>query len=378
MKIEAVQSYVSGDLHFVQIFTDTGLVGLGQSAMWAYPRATEAVVDKISGYLLGKDPFTLEHHWQALYRMGPFRGAALSSAVSAIDIALWDIKAQSFEVPIYEILGGKYRDKVRLCLPVSASTAVDIVKAAVEGKAQGFTVLKLDPICDGFQDLSHARVVNDALDLVAEVRSEVGRDVDLILELHRKLTPLQAIGFLEGVAKYTPLFCEDPIQIDSLAQQAALARKVTVPIGNGERLHTIWEFNELLEAGGPQYLRPDIGLAGGFSHLRKIAAIGEARHSAVVTHNFLGPALTAASVHFDVTTPNFVSQEYNIRDEDAASHPALTSTLVREGGFFLAPQGPGLGVTLDPDKLSADCYLGYVGALAAAPLRDDGSVIFAV
>src|SRR5439155_25851 len=140
--------------------------------------------------------------------------------------------------------------------------------------------------------------------------------VDVIIEMHRKLTPLQALPVSEACGQFRPLFVEDPIQIDSIQSQAEIARRLTVPFANGERLHTIWEFRELLVAGGSQYLRPDVGLAGGLTHVKKIAALAESFHAAVVTHNFLGPVLTAASVHLDVSIPKFVVQEYSKVDED--------------------------------------------------------------
>lgn len=146
----------------------------------------------------------------------------------------------------------------------------------------------------------------------------------------------------------------------------------------GERLHTIWEFKELLAQGSSQYVRPDLGLAGGFTQVRKIAALAEAQHSAVVTHNFLGPVITAASIHLDVSIPNFVIQEYRTSDEDPTVHPALTSTLKREGGYMLTPAEPGLGVTLDPAALLDDAYNDFVGDIAQAPIRADGSIAAAV
>src|SRR5207253_8935574 len=136
-------------------------------------------------------------------------------------------------------------------------------------------------------------------------------DVDIIIELHRKLTPLQALPVIEAIAQFNPLFVEDAIQIDSIVSQAEVARRVSTPMANGELLHTIWEFRELLVHGGSQYVRPDVGLAGGLTHCKKIAALAEAFHAAVVTHNFLGPVLTAASVHLDISIPNFIVQEYS-------------------------------------------------------------------
>jgi galactonate dehydratase len=170
------------------------------------------------------------------------------------------------------------------------------------------------------------------------------------------------------------LFVEDPIQIDSIQSQADIARRLTSPIANGERLSSIWEFRELLVGGGSQYVRPDVGLAGGLSHVKKIAALAESFHAAVVTHNFLGPVLTAASVHLDVSIPNFVVQEYSKVDEQRAA--AFPGTLQRQGGYLPVPEAPGLGVKIDDAKLAE---LGRPMLNPTdLPLRADGSVAYAV
>ncbi|WP_240974614.1 mandelate racemase/muconate lactonizing enzyme family protein [Crystallibacter degradans] len=361
-------------MHFITVHTDTGLVGLGQSACWAYPSSVHAMMDQFRDYLQGEDPLRIERHHQHLYRMGPFRGAVLSAAVSAIDIALWDIASQFRQAPVFELLGGAYRDQVRLCrLLLTPETPDSMLDAVKDAAARAYTAVKFDPFLPGYHRNSAARTHHDCIELVSQVRSAVGPDIDILLELHRKLTPLEAMPIIESLGQFRPLFVEDAIQIDSISTQAELARRTQVPMANGERLHTIWEFAELLEQGGPQYLRPDPGLAGGFTGLRKIAALGEAHHSAIVTHNFLGPVLTAASVHFDLATPNVVLQEYVETDEDSNIHPALTTTLVRDGGYMQAPEGIGLGVTLEPELLTEESYLGFFGNFTHPRLRPDGS-----
>ena len=169
-----------------------------------------------------------------------------------------------------------------------------------------------------------------------------------------------------------PLFVEDPIQIDSIISQGEIARRVTVPIANGERMHSIWEFRELLSHGGPQYVRPDVGLAGGLSHCKKIAAVAESYHCAVVTHNFLGPVLTAASVHLDTCIPNFVTQEYSKNDE-APENRVFKTVLNREGGYLPIPEAPGLGVELDETLLKTATHESR--DLTQVPsIRADGSI----
>ena len=375
LKIAEVESLLVGGSQLVRITTESGLVGHGQTACWGYPNAVHEVVKTFRGYLIGQDPFRTEHHWQYLYRVAPFRGSVLSGAVSAVDIALWDIKAQHFHVPVWELLGGKCREKVRLHLLMGGATPEDVHKRAKEAAAEGFTAVKFDPVPNGFGDMTLDALVTAVTERMAAARDAVKGDVDIILELHRKLTPLQALPVATAVARFNPLFIEDPVQIDSIQSQGEIARRITSPLANGERMHSIWEFRELLAATGPQYVRPDIGLAGGFTHLKKIAAVAESFHCAVVTHNFLSPLLTAASVHFDVSIPNFLTQEYSKADEGDVS-AAFPGTLQREGGYIPAPEGPGLGVRVDEAMLES------VGRKMWDPLRNplraDGSVLYAV
>jgi galactonate dehydratase len=245
-------------------------------------------------------------------------------------------------------------------------------RAAAE---EGFTAIKFDPIPAGFQDMTLEGLVAAVVERVAAAREAVGKDVDLITEFHRKLTPLQAVPVAEAIARFHPLFIEDPIQIDSIQSQAEIARRISSALANGERMHSIWEFRELLVYGGSQYVRPDVGLAGGLTHCKKIAAIAESFHAAVVTHNFLGPVLTAASVHLDVSIPNFVVQEYSKADEGPVA-TAFPGALKRTGGYLPVPDAPGLGVKLDEARLKE------VGRPLwdpmRNPLRADGSVAYAV
>ena len=375
MRIADVESLVIGGGQFVRVTTDNGLVGLGQSGCWGYPQAVHEIIQTFRPYLMGQDPLRIEHHWQYLYRMAPFRGSVLSGAVSAVDIALWDIKGQHLQAPIWELLGGRCRDKVRLFLLMGGDTPAEVAAQARAAIEEGFTAIKFDPIPDGYADMTLEGLVAATVARVAAAREAVGKEADVIVELHRKLTPLQALPVAAALAPFHPLFIEDPIQIDSIQSQAEIARRIASPLANGERLHTIWEFRELLVHGGSQYVRPDVGLAGGLTHCKKIAALAEAFHAAVVTHNFLGPVLTAASVHLDVAIPNFIVQEYSKVDEGALA-AAFPGTLKRQGGYLEVPEAPGLGVRLDPSRLAEAEILRWDPL--TAPLRADGSVARAV
>ena len=176
MKIAEVESLLLGRVHFVRITTDQGQVGLGQSACWAYPEAVDAVIRTFRGYLVGQDPRQIERHWQYLYRMGPFRGSVLSGAVSAVDIALWDIKGQILQAPIWELLGGKYRDRVRLHLLMGGATPEELGRNAGAAATEGFTAIKFDPIPDGFGDMTRfIRVKQAGLAFADRAESAVAR-----------------------------------------------------------------------------------------------------------------------------------------------------------------------------------------------------------
>ncbi len=375
MKIDKIESFFIGNGYVIRIHTDTGISGVGQTACWGYPEAVDSIINTFKKHLIGQNPLRIEHHWQYLYRMGPFRGTALSGAISAVDIALWDIKGKHFGVPIWELLGGNCRDKIRLHLLGGGSTPetmYDAAKAAVE---EGFTALKFDPVVGGFQDMTVDRLVKTARDIVAAAREGGGPDLDLIVEVHRKLTPMNGIVLESALAPFNLYFIEDPIQIDTITTQAELAKRMTTPLAIGERNVSIWEFRELLEAGGPQYVRPDLGLAGGISHCKKIAALAEAYHSAVVTHNFLGPLITAASLHLDTSIPNFITQEYTKGDESEA-FAVYKVTYQREGGYIPIPEAPGLGIELDDSLIEKHPYQPM--NTGTTPLREDGSVAYAV
>jgi galactonate dehydratase len=299
----------------------------------------------------------------------------LGGALSAVDIALWDIKGKRYGAPAWQLLGGRCRDRVRIHLLIEEEGPPDeIARACGRAAAAGYTAVKFDPLPERSHDLGQARLVRETVELVAAARAAVGDDVDLVLELHRRLTPLQALALIDALAPFHPLFVEDPITIDSIQSSAEIAARISAPVANGERLNTIWEFRELLARGGSQYVRPDLGLAGGLTHCKKIAAIAESYHAAVVTHNFLGPVLTSAAVHLDISIPNVVTQEYIERDE--RHHPdAFRGRVVREGGYLLPPEGPGLGIELDETRLGEPWP---AIDLEATSRRRDGSIAAAV
>ena len=355
MKIAAVDVLgvgweLTGEQTFVRITTDDGITGLGQSGCWGYPRGVAGVLAELTPLLLGADPFRIEHLWHLVYRARPFRGNLLSGAVSAIDLALWDIKGKALEQPVWELLGGRTRDRVRLHVLVGGGTPDEIASSVNWAIEEGFTAVKFDPLPHGYEDFAMAQLVSSACGMAAAAREAGGDEVDLIFELHRKLDPARAIVVCNALAQFHPLFIEDPIQIDSIDTQTEIAKRIASPLALGERLSSVWEFSELLSRNVAILVRPDVGLAGGLSGCRKIAAIAEAHHCGVAPHNFLGPGITAPTLHLCTTIPNLVTMEYLPLDEDeTSSSAAFETTVVRNGGYCEVPEAPGLGVRLVDD-----------------------------
>jgi galactonate dehydratase len=377
MKITDIQVIPVDRYLFVQVHTDEGITGLGESGAWGYLEASGAAVETFKRYLIGQDPLRIEHHWQYLYRWTHFRGAAVMGGLSAIDIALWDIAGKYFGVPCYQLLGGKVRDKARVYYHVFGQTKEELIRGCVEAKAQGFTAVgHLTPFLDEDRSVpyfkTHVNKMNDAIETVGRYRDAVGDEVDLCIEIHRRLTPHEAIVLARGIEPYRPFFYEDPILPDNLDEMALVAQHIAIPIATGERLHSIWEFDMLLSRGAVQYVRPDVCLVGGLSHAKKIAALAEAKHVGVVPHNPLSPVSTAACIQLAACIPNFALQEYPKGEHEAPKNEIVKSVLELQDGYLLIPDAPGIGVELAED--AAERYP-YKPRKVHTRLHADGSVV---
>jgi len=355
MKIEAIETTLIHEWMLVRVVTDDGHVGIGQTAYWGFPDASERIVDSFRDFLIGRDPRQIGLLWQEMYRTVPFRGGALTGAIAAVDIALWDLKARWLEVPIYELMGGKQRDRVRLHAVLATgwqdrrTTVDDFVAAATHAAGLGFTAVKFDPFVEGeggFHTMAHARRVKEAVETVAAVREALGWDVDIALELHRKFGPAESVVFADQVAQFNIFMLEDALQPDSMDSWGELAEKCRIPMGAGERQDSIYEFKELLSRRAAQFVRPDIGTAGGFTPCLKIAGMAEAHHAEMIFHNYVSPLLTAATLQICAVIPNVRTLEYTLLDEESPRDRLLQQPLKRDGGWLVVPDGPGLGVSL--------------------------------
>jgi galactonate dehydratase len=378
MRITSVETLPIDRYLFVQVHTDAGLTGLGEAGTWGYLEAAEQVVAKWAHYLVGEDPLRIEHHWQYLYRSTHFRGSAIMGALSAIDIALWDIAGKHFGVPVYQLLGGKTRHKARVYYHVITDTIEGLVAGCVEARARGFTAVgHLSPFADEPRSQpyfkTHAAKIGEAIDAVRQFREAVGDDVDLCIEIHRRLTPAEAIVLARGIEQYHPLFYEDPILPDNFDAMGLVAENIHIPIATGERLHTIQEFEMLLRRGAVQFVRPDVCLCGGITGAKKVAALAEASYVGVVPHNPLSPVSTAACVQLAACIPNFTIQEYPTGEDQPPKSEIVKTALTYDGqGSLLVPDAPGIGVELAPDAAQRHPYrMRWLGTR----LYDDGSVM---
>jgi galactonate dehydratase len=378
MKITAVRVLHIDRYLYALVDTDAGITGLGESGTWGYLEASGAVIDRWREYLVGQDPLRIEHHWQYLYRSMHFRGAAVMGALSAIDIALWDIAGKHFGVPVHQLLGGRCRDRTRVYYHVFGETREELVRACVAAKERGFTAVgHLSPFYDEPREKpyapgTHAAKMADAIETVACCREAVGNEVDLCVEIHRRLTPAEAVVFADAIEGYHPLFYEDPVTPDNLDEMVEVARRVNIPIATGERLHSIWEFQALLQRGAVQYVRPDVCMVGGISHAKKIAAVAEAFHVQVVPHNPLSPVSTAACIQLAAAIPNFALQELPVGEEVPPKRTIVDQPLAVDAGFLLLPERPGIGIELAPD---AQQRHPYQPRAVVTRLKTDGSVM---
>ncbi|MEO1017796.1 MAG: mandelate racemase/muconate lactonizing enzyme family protein [Pseudomonadota bacterium] len=342
---------------FVQIHTDAGISGLGESGAWGHLDASAAAVGTFAAYLKGKDPRRIEHHWQVMHRSGHFRGAAIMGAISAIDIALWDIKGKALGVPAFELMGGRYHDRVRVYGHVKAATADAMVEGCMALKEAGYTAIgHFNPFLDEDPGEAyfkpHARKIEDAVDVVRRVREAVGPDVDLCVEIHRRLTPAEAIVFGRAIEPFRPMFYEDPIRPDGLDSMAAVAAQIGIPIATGERLTGIYDFQALMARGALRYARTCVCLCGGLTGAKKIAALAEANNIEVVPHNPLSPVSLAACLQLDACIPNCAIQEYPSGGAPSFDLPAqniVTHPHRPKHGFIEISDAPGIGVELTPD-----------------------------
>ena len=370
-KIERVETILWDRWLLVRVYCEDGTVGIGEGGVHGWQRPTETMVKVMTPYLLGKDPSRIEHHYQYLYRSSHFMGSVVQGALSAIDIALWDIKGKRLGVPIYELMGGKTRDRVRCYMHVHGDTVADLVKDAVAKAKQGFTAVRFTPFTnDYYMHRSYSEWADEAVKRVGAVREAVGSSVDVCVEIHRQMVPAESIALGKRLAQFNPFFYEDPMLPDSPARMGDVQAHCDIPIATGERFTTIFEYQQLLENKGCAYVRPDLCLCGGLTGCKKVAAMAEAQHVKVIPHNPLSPISTAACVQLDACIPNFALQEYT-GESEAPKNELLKKPILLDRGYLVVPDGPGLGIELNDAAVKK---FPVKDKVLDTPLGFDGSV----
>ncbi len=362
MRIAAVRPLSIGQFLFVRVETDAGIVGIGESGVWGHLEASRSAIETYARHLVGEDAGCIERHWNVMHRFSHFQGAAINGAIAAIDIALWDIKGKALGVPVHSLLGGPCRAEARVYGHAYGKTIAELVANCTALKEAGFNAVgHVNPFLDEDEDRpffrTHVRNMTRAVEAVCRVREALGDDVDLLLELHRRLTPAEAVDFIPRIERYLPFWCEDPIRPENVDAMARVARRVRAPIATGERYASLHDFGALFARGGAQYARVDVALCGGITGARKVAALAEAHHVQVAPHNPLSPLGLAACLHLAAAIPNFAIQEYTTGFEalKMESSPRLLGSDVvhgvppMKGGFVAIPRAPGLGVEIVPD-----------------------------
>lgn len=354
MKITSVKPVLADGGHrvfvFVKIETDQpGLYGWGEASLEGKPRAVAGCIEDFEPMLVGENPLRVEYLWQLLYRSAFWRMGVIGlSAISGIDQALWDIKGKEANKPIYELLGGPVRDKVRMYTHFGGATPEAAAENALSKVAKGWTAIKTVPM--GITNvLDGPSVMDEATAKLHAVREAVGNNVDILLDFHGRVTPQMAIQFARAFEPYRPLFIEEPVQAENPAAMAQVTRATSIPIATGERLFTRWGFREILETGAASLLQPDCCHAGGISELRKIATMAEVYYAGLAPHNPYGPVSTAACVHIDLASPNFVIQEMVDPDTAPEAMRFVKEPLPVVDGYILPPTRPGLGIEVDEE-----------------------------
>jgi galactonate dehydratase len=354
MKIERITPHLVDRCLLVRVYTDEGIVGTGEAGLWAHHKLVYAAIGELSEYFVGKDASRIEHHFQVVSRDTHFAGAVLSAAQSAIDIALWDILGKSLNRPVYQLLGGKVRDKVRVFDGVRGDTPERQAESAVRSVEQGYTSLRAMPFLPHWEQRTPTQIIHSAVEVVRAIREAVGPEIDLGLEIHRNLSPNDAIVLASELAPFRILYYEDPLAPESVEALRYVAQHIQIPIATGERFYSLHQFRELIDTRTVSLIRPDLSLAGGFTQVKKIAAVAESSFVGVFPHLMGSPVNVAAYVQLDAAIPNYVLQEAHLAAD--ALNEILVEPLVREGGYVIVPDRPGIGVEIREDKLSKFPY----------------------
>jgi galactonate dehydratase len=356
IKITDIKTFLVGvggrNLLFVKVLTDQGIHGIGEAYSVGPDEATIATINDYKQWLVGMDPRNIEYIWATLYNFTRFPGGSvINSAIAGIEHALWDISGKAAGLPVYMLLGGKMRDKIRVYQSPGGRDPKELganAKALVQ--KYGYTAVKISPHQPGTNAMPYNAVTRYAGQRIAAVRDAVGPDVDIAVDIHAKFfEPVRALRVAREIEPHHPLWLEEPIRPENVDAMAKLASHVNIPLAAGECNYLKHDFRAILAAQCLDIVQPDICICG-MLETKKIAALAEAHYVMVAPHNPMGPVATTVNVHFAASTPNFLILEYH-PDDEAPRKDLLQEPLMVKDGYIPLPTKPGWGIELNEEAL---------------------------
>jgi len=360
MKITKIETFVHWiewcNWLFVKVSTDEGVHGWGEGSLHGAIRSVETAIHELGAALIGEEPSGVERHWQRMYHAWRWRGGpTLMTAIGALDIALWDIEGKRLGVPVYRLLGGPYRERLRVYAShwLAGAKSPEAARAGARKAVElGFRGFKWSPFDAELLRRDETQAIARAAELMAAAREGAGEATDIYVECSERLSPRTAILAAESFAPSRPSWFEEPIPFENHAEMCRLQQRLRVPIATGERLLSRWEVRTLLEGGGCGILQPDVMHAGGITECKRIAAMADTFYVPIAPHNPGGPICNLAAMHLAAAIPNFHVLE-EMEDERALRDRICTNPVVYNEGMFELPQAPGLGTDLNLDALAS-------------------------
>ncbi len=341
---------------FLKLITDGGICGWGEPVVEGRAVTVKAAVEELQTYFIGRDPMDIEDLWQVMYRGGFYRGGPeVMSAIAGIDQALWDIKGKALNAPVYQLLGGKCRDRLKVYCWIGGDRPSDIAAAAKEKLAQGYSAVKMNAT-EEMHYIDSFKKVEQAVERVAVIRDALGYDLDVAVDFHGRVHKSMAKVLAKELDPYHLMFIEEPVLSENIEALREITKYTATPIATGERMFSRWDFKKMLADGYVDIIQPDLSHAGGISECKKIASMAEAYDVAVAPHCPLGPVALASCVQLDFCTPNAFIQEQSLgihynKGGDLMDYLKDGSLFTYQDGFIGVPQKPGLGIEIDEDKL---------------------------
>jgi galactonate dehydratase len=363
---------------FLKLTTSDGTVGWGEPVVEGRAKTVKAAVEELlDNYLLGEDPSRIEDHWQAMYRGGFYRGGpVLMSAIAGVDQALWDIKGKQFDAPVYELLGGAARNRIRVYQWIGGDRPAEVGAAAGEKVDEGFTALKMNATPE-FRPVENPDAVAEAVDRIAAVREAVGNDIDIGVDFHGRVSKPMVRRLARALEPYDPMFIEEPVLPGNNDALPMIRESTSIPIATGERMYSRWDFKQVFESDSVDVIQPDVSHAGGITELKKIAAMAEAYDVSMAPHCPLGPIALASCIQIDACSPNAIIQEQSLdihynETSDVLDYLTDVSVFEYRDGYVDIPDGPGLGIEIDEEYVREQS--GNVDWHNPIWRHDDGSI----